>query len=105
MTEQSVICIEVVCALPERQLLLSVELPSGTSARNAVVLSAIQDKFPEVNISDCALGVFGKEVADDYPLVAGDRVEIYRPLLNDPRETRRTLAASGGTMGSTRPAD
>jgi putative ubiquitin-RnfH superfamily antitoxin RatB of RatAB toxin-antitoxin module len=49
--------------------------------------------------------VFGKQVQDSYVLKSGDRLEIYRPLINDPRETRRRLAAEGKTMGSAKDAD
>ena len=50
-------------------------------------------------MSDCPLGIFGRVVADGQSVHAGDRVEIYRPLINEPREARRALAAKGDTMG------
>ncbi len=91
--------IEVVCATPERQLTVSLEVPAGTSAADAVGLSQILDKFPGLDRDKQTLGVFGQVVDPDTPLAAGDRVEIYRPLLADPKEVRRKLAAAGKTMG------
>lgn len=91
--------IEVVYALPERQRLLVVRVPEGTTVREAVALSGIGDEFPDLDTAACPLGIFGAQVPDEHVLAGGDRVEIYRPLINDPRETRRRLAASGRTMG------
>lgn len=87
--------IEVVYAAVDRQLLLAVAVPAGTSLRAAVQSSGIAAQFPELDLAGCALGIFGKAVADaDVRLVqAGDRIEIYRPLLADPKEVRRLRAA------------
>ena len=54
--------------------------------------------FPEIDLAGCELGVFGKVVADDYELMEGDRIEIYRPLMADPKEVRRERAAKGLKM-------
>lgn len=87
--------IEVVYAAPDRQVLLAVVVPVGTSLRDAVQMSGIAAQFPELNLADCPLGIFGKVVA--VPSVravqSGDRIEIYRPLLADPKEVRRLRAA------------
>ena len=99
----STLLVEVVYALPERQKLLSVTVPTGTNAREALRLSGLAADFPELNVEACPLGVFGQEVPADYLLREGDRVEVYRPLLNDPRESRRALAARGVTMGVAKP--
>ena len=87
--------IEVVYAAEDRQVLLVVEVPSGTSLRAAVQASGISSEFPELALADCPLGIFGKVVADpDVQAVKeGDRIEIYRPLLADPKEVRRLRAA------------
>ncbi|MCF5720203.1 RnfH family protein [Pseudomonas syringae] len=87
--------IEVVYAAVDRQLLLAVAVPAGTSLRAAVQSSGIAAQFPELDLAGCALGIFGKAVADaDVRIVqAGDRIEIYRPLLADPKEVRRLRAA------------
>lgn len=92
---ESVIEIEVVYAGVDRQLLLKVGVPSGTSIRAAVNRSGMGGQFPELNLDSCSLGIFGKVVANpEAQLVqAGDRIEIYRPLLADPKEVRRLRAA------------
>ena len=65
-------------------------------------LSGIAREFPSLDLDDCKLGIWGQVVADDAVLAHGDRVEIYRPLVNDPRQARMRLAAEGQTMGSGR---
>lgn len=91
--------VEVAYAVPERQLILKVEVPEGTTAIEAARLSGIEEQFQEVDLGKNRLGVFGKLCKPDRPLIAGDRVEIYRPLLVDPRAARRELAAAGKSMG------
>jgi putative ubiquitin-RnfH superfamily antitoxin RatB of RatAB toxin-antitoxin module len=100
MTDISTLTIEVAYALPERQRLLRITVPAGTNAREALRLSELAADFPEIDVETCPLGVFGKQVPADYLVVEGDRVEVYRPLVNDPRESRRALAARGITMGA-----
>lgn len=87
--------IEVVYAAEDRQVLLTVAVPAGTSLRAAVQNCGMVAQFPTLDLSDCPLGVFGKVVADaeTRPVQAGDRIEIYRPLLADPKEVRRLRAA------------
>ena len=100
--EPEFIRIEVAYATPEEQSILSLEVPSGTTADEAVRLSGIEEQFPEIDLGRNRLGVFGKLVKAGHTLAAGDRVEIYRPLTADPRVVRRELAALGKTMGRTR---
>ncbi|KRP71225.1 protein RnfH [Pseudomonas paralactis] len=87
--------LEVVYADVDRQVLLAVTMPAGTSLRAAVLASGIAEHFPQLALADCTLGIFGKVVADaDVRAVqSGDRIEIYRPLLADPKEIRRLRAA------------
>ncbi len=87
--------IEVVYAAVDRQVLLGVAVPVGTSLRAAVQASGIAGQFPQLVLAECPLGVFGKVVTDpDVRVVQpGDRIEIYRPLLADPKEVRRLRAA------------
>ena len=87
--------VEVVYAAVDRQALLSVAVPVGTTVRAALLRSGIGDGFPELNLADCPVGIFGKVIADPEtrPVQAGDRIEIYRPLLADPKEVRRLRAA------------
>lgn len=93
MTTTDTLPVEVAYAGPERSLLLALEVSSGTTAREAVLQSALAAHFPEADFQAAPLGVFGKRVADDYPVQAHDRVEVYRPLLVDPKENRRRRAA------------
>ncbi|AZF39372.1 protein YfjF [Pseudomonas sp. R4-34-07] len=87
--------IEVVHAAIERQVLLAVAVPEGTSLRAAVHMSRIAEQFPQLELAECPLGIFGKVVADadTRAVQPGDRIEIYRPLLADPKEVRRQRAA------------
>jgi len=87
--------IEVVYATADRQFLLALTVPVGTSLRAAVEMSGIALQFPELNLADSPLGIFGKVVAQAElrAVQAGDRIEIYRPLLVDPKEVRRLRAA------------
>jgi putative ubiquitin-RnfH superfamily antitoxin RatB of RatAB toxin-antitoxin module len=84
--------VEVVYALPERQVLLELEVEEGTSARQAIERSGILRQFPQIDLARDGIGVFGKVVPLDAPLRDGDRVEIYRPLLADPKQARRERA-------------
>jgi len=93
------LCIEVVFALRDRQELVTVRLEDGATVADAIEQSSIQSAFPEWNLRACAVGIWGQLVEPDQRLQPGDRVEIYRPLTIDPRETRRTLAAQGRSMG------
>ncbi|STZ75900.1 RnfH family protein [Bergeriella denitrificans] len=81
--------VEIVYGLPERQVLLSVQVAEGTTAREAVLQSGMAAQFPDLDVEAAPLGIFGKRVKDDAVLRAHDRVEIYRPLLVDPKEARR----------------
>lgn len=84
--------IEVVYALPENQIMRRISVPPGTIARQAVELSAIIDLFPEIDLAHNKLGIFGRLVQHGTILYEGDRVEIYRPLMVDPKESRRRRA-------------
>jgi putative ubiquitin-RnfH superfamily antitoxin RatB of RatAB toxin-antitoxin module len=94
--------VEVVYALAEKQRVVAVEYANGMTAGCAVELSGLVREFPELAAGAPDLGIYGRVVPQDHPLRPGDRVEIYRRLKADPRETRRRLAAAGNTMG--RPA-
>ena len=85
--------VEVACALPARQALLRLDVPQGSTARDAVQRSKIAEQFPELDVESAPLGVFGQSVEANYTLRAGDRVEIYRPLIADPKAARRKRAA------------
>lgn len=84
--------IEVVYATCAKQKLVSLEVPAGTTALEAVKRSGLEEEFPEMAVDENALGVFSRKVAPDYVMQPGDRLEIYRPLKADPKETRRRRA-------------
>lgn len=92
---EPVIEIEVVYAAVDRQILRTLSVPEGTTVRETVLKSGIGDEFPELDLNECPLGIFGKVVADSQVrlIQAGNRIEIYRPLLADPKEVRRLRAA------------
>jgi len=84
--------VEVAYAHVERQTVLAVDLPAGSSAGEAVVRSGILERHPEIEWPGTPIGVFGEKVSPGRRLEAGDRVEIYRPLCLDPKERRRWRA-------------
>jgi putative ubiquitin-RnfH superfamily antitoxin RatB of RatAB toxin-antitoxin module len=89
------VSIEVVYALAHKQKLLKFKVPAGTTVRQAVTLSAMDQHFPGLDLAECPLGIFGKSVAkpEERVLEEGERVEIYRPLIADPKEVRKQRAA------------
>ncbi|MEQ8515652.1 MAG: RnfH family protein [Chromatocurvus sp.] len=88
------LAVEVAYALPDRQRILRIEVNPGTTALEAVRQSAIEEEFPELTVDERSpLGIFGQAVPASQVLENGDRVEIYRPLLIDPKEVRRARAA------------
>lgn len=89
------IYVEVVYALADRQQLLRLNVPAGTTAREAALRSGLAEHFPGLNLASAPLGIFGKVVArpEDRVLEDGERVEIYRLLLADPKEVRKQRAA------------
>jgi hypothetical protein len=89
------IMIEVAYATPEFQKIIELEVEKGTSVFDAAGQSEITQYFPEIDFEHINLGVFGKIVPPDYELIDGDRIEIYRALIADPKEIRRQRAAKG----------
>lgn len=92
------ISVEVVLALPETQLLVTVSLPSGATAADALRQCEISERLPDLDTQKAPIGVWGHVVDFDHRLKDGDRVEVYRPLKINPREARRQLAQAGRTM-------
>jgi hypothetical protein len=90
--------VEVAYARPDAQVIIPVEVPEGTTLEQAIVQSRIQEQFPEIQLQVAKVGVFGKLGKLSVTLRAGDRVEIYRPLIADPKEVRRKRAAEGKRM-------
>lgn len=94
----NVIRIEVCYALRERQELVVLDLPEGCTVAQAIEASAICAKYPEIDLATNKIGVFGKLCKLDAVLHDRDRVEIYRPLIADPKEVRRKRADEGKAM-------
>ena len=87
------ILVEVAYALPEEQVIISIEVPKKINIKQAIEKSGIQKKFPSINLSKNKVGIFGKKTTLEQPLNDKDRIEIYRPLILDPKEMRRKRAA------------
>jgi protein rnfH len=81
--------IEVVYGLPDKQVLKKMNVQNGCTAREAVCQSGLDEIFSELDLQTAPLGIFGKSVKDETLLRDKDRIEIYRPLLIDPKEARR----------------
>jgi putative ubiquitin-RnfH superfamily antitoxin RatB of RatAB toxin-antitoxin module len=90
--------VQVIYALPERQDLVTIELPEGATAVQAVEASGLLQKYPDIDLARNKLGVFAKLVKPDQLLRDRDRVEIYRALIADPKEVRRQRAAEGKVL-------
>lgn len=85
--------VEVVHARPDKQVLLALNVAPGTTLGEAIEESGIREAFPGLEVDPDRVGVFGRKAELGDVLQAGDRVEIYRPLLADPKEARRKRAA------------
>jgi len=92
-----VIMIEVAHARPEKQVLRALPVKPGTTLIEAVDQSGIRAEFPDLQITADNVGIFSRKVGLDHVLEAGDRVEIYRPLIADPKEVRRERAKKAGS--------
>jgi len=90
--------IEVVYALPDEQVLLKRKVPAGTTVAEAIQASGLLEKHPEIDISRNKLGIFGKLTKAESVVREKDRIEIYRPLIADPKEVRRKRAEEGKAM-------
>ena len=93
MSETNSIQVEVAYALPDEQSILPLQVPAGTSVIEAARRSGITDKFEGIDLDNAKFGIFGKVVAPTQVLNDGERVEIYRPLIADPKEVRKARAA------------
>ena len=87
--------VEVAYALPQKQKILTVDVEPGTTMLDAVKQSGIEREFPELDLAEAKFGIFGKATRTPETDVvrAGDRIEIYRPLLIDPKQARANRAA------------
>lgn len=92
------ILVEIAYAKPEVQIIVPVKVPLGTTADQAIQLSGILEDFPDIDLAKNKIGIFSKLVTGDKVLRDKDRVEIYRPLIADPKQVRKQRAAEGKAM-------
>jgi len=92
------ILVEVAYARPEEQVIIPVEVAVGATLEAAIRRSGILERFPEIDLGVNKVGIFGKLGKLDAELRSGDRVEIYRALIADPKEVRKQRAAEGKRM-------
>jgi uncharacterized protein len=90
--ETGLIEIEVAYATLEEQIIVTIKVPHETTTEQAVKLSGLLSRFPEISISVVKLGIFGSACKPEQIVKQGDRVEIYRPLVHDPKDARRHRA-------------
>lgn len=87
--------VEVAYAGPAAVVVLPLRVKAGTTLRGAIESSGLLARCPEIDLARCGVGVFGRVRGLDEPVAAGDRVEVYRPLPQDPKERRRRSARRG----------
>jgi putative ubiquitin-RnfH superfamily antitoxin RatB of RatAB toxin-antitoxin module len=92
------LAVEVACAEAGRQTVIALEVPVGCTAGEAVGRSGIFGQHPALDAAACGIAIFGRQVSRDHVLVAGERVEVLRPLAEDPKDRRRRLAREGCSM-------
>jgi putative ubiquitin-RnfH superfamily antitoxin RatB of RatAB toxin-antitoxin module len=92
MAESKTILVEVAYAKPDKQVIIPLQVKPGTQLVEAIKLSGILEQFPEIDLEKSKLGIFSKVSKPDTVLREKDRVEIYRPLIADPKESRRKRA-------------
>lgn len=90
--------VEVAYALPDRQVILQQAVAAGTTIESVIRASGILQQFPDIDLAHNKVGVFGKLAKLSDTLRPGDRIEIYRPLIADPKEVRKKRAAAGKVM-------
>ncbi len=96
MENPNLITIEIAYAKPLEQVLLSIQVSPEINVKQAIMQSDILERFPEIDLDkENKVGIFGKVVALNQSLRNGDRIEIYRPLIADPKEVRKQRAAEG----------
>jgi len=91
--------VEVIYALPAQQKRIQIKVAPGTTCIEAVKQSEIAAFFPEIDLENVKLGIFSRLVKHHEVLVPGQRVEIYRPLIADPKDVRRKRAEKAKDEG------
>lgn len=98
MHEKEKITVEVAYARPDTQMIIPLEVASGTTIEQAIRQSGVLEIFPEIDLDKDKVGIFGKLGKLDQTLREKDRVEIHRPLIADPKQVRKQRAAEGKKM-------
>ena len=93
MASERAIAVEVVYALKDAQEVVALSVAAGTTVGEAIGLSGLPVRYPQIDAECAVVGVYGRVVARDATLRDGDRVEIYRPLKGDPKQARRHRAS------------
>lgn len=92
MASVKIMTVEVAYARPDKQVILKASVPENTTLEAAIQASGILEQFPEIDLDKNKVGIFGKLAKWDTPLCFGNRIEIYRPLIADPKQARRERA-------------
>lgn len=92
--------VEVAYARPDEQIIISLEVPPGATLAQAILLSGLARRFPEIDLNTVKAGIYSKLSAPSTVLCAGDRVEIYRPLRSDAKARRRQRAEAQRLPGA-----
>jgi hypothetical protein len=98
LSTSETITVEVIYALPHEQSMLAIQVKPGTTVAQAIEQSGMLARHPEIDLQKNKVGIFGKLAKPDAVLRDKDRVEIYRPLIADPKEVRRKRAEEGKAM-------
>ena len=96
--------VEVAYALSDKQSLISLEVEEGTTIKEAIEASGVLDAYDQIDLARDKVGIFSKFATLDTVLREKDRVEIYRPLIADPKKVRKERAAKGKSMRSVKKA-
>lgn len=98
-----ILAIELVYALPHKQEIVALRLPQGATVRQAIMASGLLDKYPEIDLAKNKLGIFSKLAKPETVLRDRDRVEIYRPLLVEPKGARQRRVAKNKQIQASMP--
>ena len=91
--------VEIVFALPDKATILNVEVEQGQSVEQVVIQSGILEQCPEIDPNNLSLGIWNRTVKAKHIVLEGDRIEIYRPLIADPKDVRRRRAEKAKEEG------
>ena len=98
MSDSEMIHVEVAYARPDEQVILGLDAEKGITLEQAIIQSGVLEQFPDIELGKNKVGIFAKLAKLNTELKEGDRVEIYRPLIADPKEVRRKREAEGKRM-------